>query len=105
MGRTVAGRTRRVVARRVRIQASAGNAVSRRAERSHRACQGIRWHRRSQVRERRARQAGRGTASARNKTEVIALKAGMKKTPEFALIDRYFKWPTKHTVLAGGDDG
>lgn len=27
------------------------------------------------------------------------------KSPEFALIDRHFKRPTKHTVLAGGDDG
>lgn len=27
------------------------------------------------------------------------------KSPEFALIDRHFKWPTRHTHLAGGDDG
>lgn len=29
----------------------------------------------------------------------------IQKSPEFALIDRYFKRPTRHTVLAGGDDG
>ncbi len=29
----------------------------------------------------------------------------IQKSPEFALIDRYFKRPTQHTVLAGGDDG
>lgn len=28
----------------------------------------------------------------------------IQKSPEFALIDRYFKRPTRHTVLAGGDD-
>lgn len=27
------------------------------------------------------------------------------KSPEFALIDRYFKRPMRHTVLGGGDDG
>jgi thiamine-monophosphate kinase len=28
-----------------------------------------------------------------------------QKTPEFALIERHFKRPTQHTLLAGGDDG
>lgn len=29
----------------------------------------------------------------------------IQKTPEFALIERHFKRPTRHTLLAGGDDG
>src|SRR6185369_7944228 len=69
--RAVARGARRAAARHLRAEARAGDALPRHHERGHRTGQILRWHRRPQVRQRRAGQAGEDTAAARISRKTI----------------------------------
>ncbi len=98
--------------------ARAGRTVPRRDQRGGGAGQVLRRHRRAQVRQRRARQARhRGAAAGSNRGARLAQTAlkPFKPSPmtalhsvnsltEFELIERFFRRPTRSTIVGVGDD-
>jgi hypothetical protein len=71
LGRSLADRALHPAAGRLRTQAASGNTLSRDHQRSHRTGQDLRRHRRPQVRQRRAGQAGRRAAGCRDTKALI----------------------------------
>src|SRR6185369_8621981 len=91
-------------ARRLRTGPSSRDPLPGRHQRGHRTGQGLRRHRRPQVRERRPRQAGGGNPAGGSGSQAAVPVMPGAHLSEFALIDKYFARPTPSAVLGPGDD-